>query len=44
MKLEKNKTAAVCDTELIVNGDKRQGKAMTNANINQILKNFNLEW
>ena len=39
----KNKTAAVCDTELIVNGDKRQGKAMTNANINQILKNFNLE-
>ena len=37
MKLEKNKTAAVCDTELIVNGDKRQGKAMTNATQNVML-------
>lgn len=41
--LIKNKMAAVCQTEWTVNDSKQQGKAMTNANIKQILKNFNLE-
>ena len=41
--LIKNKLAAVCQTEWTVNDSKQQGKAMTNANIKQILKNFNLE-
>jgi hypothetical protein len=39
----KNKTAAVCDTEWTVEDSKQKGKAMTNANIKQILLNFNLE-
>lgn len=39
----KNKRAAVCETEWTVNNSKQQGKAMTNANIKQILRNFNLD-
>jgi hypothetical protein len=39
----KNKRAAVCGTEWTVNNNKQQGKAMTNANIKQILRNFNLD-
>lgn len=39
----KNKRAAICETEWTVNNSKQQGKALTNANIKQILKNFNLE-
>lgn len=39
----KNKRAAVCGTEWTVNNSKQQGKAMTNANIKQILRNFNLD-
>lgn len=35
--------AAVCDTEWAVEGSKQKGKAMTNSNIRQILRNFNLE-
>jgi hypothetical protein len=41
--LIKNKTAAVCGTEWTVENSKQKGKAMTNANIKQILKTFNLE-
>jgi len=41
--LIKNKTAAVCGTEWAVDNSKQKGKAMTNANIKQILKTFNLE-
>lgn len=41
--LVKNKTAAVCGIEWTVDNSKRKGKAMTNANIKQILKTFNLE-
>ncbi|MCE7700267.1 MAG: DUF4041 domain-containing protein, partial [Methanobacterium paludis] len=41
--LIKNKRAAVCETEWSVNNSKQQGKAFTNAQIKQILKNFNLE-
>lgn len=41
--LMKNKTAAVCWKEWAVDNSKQKGKAMTNANIKQILKNFNLE-
>jgi hypothetical protein len=41
--LIKNKTAAVCGTEWKVNDSVQQGKAMTNANIRQILRNFNLD-
>ena len=41
--LIKNKMAAVCGTEWTVNNSKQKGKAMTNANIKQILKTFNLE-
>lgn len=39
----KNKTAAICNTEWEVGGDKRKGKAMTNDNIKQILRTFNIE-
>ena len=39
----KNKRAAICETEWTVKNSKQQGKALTNANIKQILKNFNLE-
>ena len=39
----KNKTAAVCNTEWEVGGDKRKGKAMTNDNIKQIIRTFNTE-
>ena len=39
----KNKRAAVCGTEWRVNDSVQQGKAMTNANIRQILRNFNLD-
>ena len=39
----KNKTAAVCGTEWTLNNSKQQGKALTNAQIRQILRNFNLE-
>ena len=35
--------AAVCETEWTVDNSKQKGKALTNANIKQILKNFNLE-
>jgi DNA repair exonuclease SbcCD ATPase subunit len=41
--LIKNKIAAVCGTEWTVENSKQKGKAMTNANIKQILKTFNLE-
>jgi DNA repair exonuclease SbcCD ATPase subunit len=41
--LIKNKMAAVCEIEWTVDNSKQKGKAMTNANIKQILKNFNLE-
>jgi hypothetical protein len=41
--LIKNKIAAVCGTEWSVENSKQKGKAMTNANIKQILKTFNLE-
>ena len=41
--LIKNKIAAVCGTEWTVDNSKQKGKAMTNANIKQILKTFNLE-
>lgn len=41
--LIKDKTAAICTTEWTVNGSKREGKATTNANIKQILNNFNIE-
>lgn len=39
----KNKTAAVCNTEWEVGGDKRKGRAMTNDNIKQIILTFNTE-
>ena len=39
----KDKTAAISTKELTVDGDKRKGKAMTNANIKQILRSFNNE-
>lgn len=41
--LVKNKMAAVCEIEWTVDNSKQKGKAFTNANIKQILKNFNLE-
>lgn len=41
--LIKNKMAAVCGTEWTVDNSKQKGKAMTNANIKQILRNFNLD-
>ena len=39
----KDKTAAISTKEWAVDGDKRKGKAMTNANIKQILRSFNNE-
>ena len=39
----KDKTAAISTKEWTVDGDKRKGKAMTNANIKQILRSFNNE-
>ena len=39
----KDKTAAIATKEWTVDGDKRKGKAMTNANIKQILRSFNNE-
>lgn len=39
----KDKTAAVASNDWMVNGDKRQGKALNNANIKQILRSFNNE-
>ena len=39
----KDKTAAIATKELTVDGDKRKGKAMTNANVKQILRSFNNE-
>ena len=41
--LVKNKTAAICGIEWTVDNSKQKGKAFTTANIQQILKNFNLE-
>ena len=41
--LIKNKTAAVCETEWRIDNSKQKGKAFSNAQIKQILKNFNLE-
>ncbi len=41
--LIKNKTAAICETEWTVDNSKQKGKAFSNAQIKQILKNFNLE-
>lgn len=39
----KDKTAAIATREWTVDGDKRKGQAMTNANIKQILRSFNNE-
>lgn len=39
----KDKTAAIATKEWTVDGDKRKGQAMTNANIKQILRSFNNE-
>ena len=39
----KDKTAAIATKEWTVDGDKRKGQAMTNANIKQILRSFNIE-
>ena len=39
----KNKKAAIAIKEWEVDGDKRKGKAMTNANIKKILRSFNNE-
>ena len=39
----KNKIAAVCETEWSIDNSKQKGKAFSNAQIKQILKNFNLE-
>ncbi|QUH22520.1 DUF4041 domain-containing protein [Methanobacterium alkalithermotolerans] len=39
----KNKTAAICETEWRVDDSIQKGRAMTNANIKQILRNFNLD-
>ena len=39
----KDKTAAIATKEWTVDGDKRKGKAMTNANVKQILRSFNNE-
>lgn len=39
----KDKTAAIATKEWTVDGDKRKGKAFTNANIKQILRSFNNE-
>lgn len=39
----KDKTAAISITTWEIDGDKRKGAAFTNANIKQILRNFNLE-
>jgi hypothetical protein len=41
--LIKNKMAAVCETEWSIDNSKQKGKAFSNAQIKQILKNFNLE-
>lgn len=41
--LIKNKRAAVCETEWTIDNSKQKGKAFTNANIKQILRNFNLD-
>ncbi|MDO9044771.1 MAG: DUF4041 domain-containing protein [Methanobacteriaceae archaeon] len=38
-----NKRAAVCESEWTVNDSIQQGRALTNANIKQILRNFNLD-
>lgn len=39
----KSKRAAVCNTEWEVGGNKRKGQAMTNDNIKQIIRTFNIE-
>lgn len=39
----KDKTAAIAISEWTIDGDRRKGKAFTNANIKQILRSFNLE-
>ncbi len=39
----KNKTAATCTTEWLVNNSRVQGKKMTNDNIKQIVLTFNIE-
>lgn len=39
----KDKTAAVSDTDWTIDGSKAKGKALTNANIKQILRSFNNE-
>ena len=39
----KDKTAAIAKKEISVDGDARKGRAMTNANIKQILRSFNNE-
>ena len=39
----KNKRAAICNTEWEVGGNKRKGQAMTNDNIKQIIRTFNIE-
>ena len=41
--LIKNKKAAICGTEWAIDGNRRKGIAFSNAQIKQILKNFNLE-
>ncbi|ADZ09715.1 helicase A859L [Methanobacterium lacus] len=41
--LVKDKMAAICSTEWTIDNSKQKGKAFTNANLKQILKNFNLE-
>lgn len=41
--LIKNKIAAICTTEWKIDNSKQKGKAFSNAQIKQILKNFNLE-
>ena len=39
----KDKTATKVFNNVTVDGDKRKGQALTNANIKQLLRNFNLE-
>jgi hypothetical protein len=41
--LVKNKTAGICWNEITFDGSIQKGRAMTNANIKQMLKNFNSE-